>query len=325
MNLLREFISIHGIRRRTSVLGVSVGLVFAASPFVGDAAVTAPPLSAAVMPEHAPAVGHEQRLAATVVAEADNRPDKERMPHERGVEDPRGKETGTKERELKELLESPCVAPLDTLVARNMFLPGPFSTALLMASAMPTARNADAERIPRASETPLTPRTTEPVMAEPVVAAAERPAPQSPAPENRAPESRAPERPAAQSPLLESPAAEPLILVTAPIIAPPIIAAVEPLSAPRAAAPVAAVFQITAGQTLSAALRDYLAALDQRLQWNTTVDFRADHPYRVAAGSVRDTIEEVLTPYGLGATLWAGNRVVEVHSDIGTVAPEGTP
>ena len=72
-------------------------------------------------------------------------------------------------------------------------------------------------------------------------------------------------------------------------------------------------FSVAPNQTLSSALRAYVIASGKRMQWNTRADFVIDHPYEVAGKEFADTLGTVLGPYGLTATIWDANLVVEIQ------------
>ncbi len=72
-------------------------------------------------------------------------------------------------------------------------------------------------------------------------------------------------------------------------------------------------FSVAAGQQLSAAMRAFLRKHDKRMQWSTRADFVIEHPYRVTREELNATLEEVLAAYGLSATIWEGNGVVEIY------------
>jgi ferredoxin len=58
----------------------------------------------------------------------------------------------------------------------------------------------------------------------------------------------------------------------------------------------------------------FLKANGMRMQWNTRADFVIQHPYVIGAATFQDALREVLTPYGLSATVWQGNSVVEIFT-----------
>ncbi len=72
-------------------------------------------------------------------------------------------------------------------------------------------------------------------------------------------------------------------------------------------------FSVLEGQTLSEALRGYVARHRMRLQWNARTDKVIDHPYMVKGRTFEDVLEAVIRPYGYSANIWDGNAVVEIY------------
>ncbi len=76
-------------------------------------------------------------------------------------------------------------------------------------------------------------------------------------------------------------------------------------------------FSVTSGDLLSAALNGYLKSNGMTMQWNTRSDFVIQHTYALDGDKYQDVLKNVLSSYGLSATVWEGNNVVEIYTTNG--------